>query len=386
MSPEGAQIRIVSVTSKREMNWFLEVPHVVFKDDPNWIPPLLMERREFLSPAKNPYFDHAEVQLFVALIDGQPVGRISAQIDRLRLERNGDATGQFGFLDAIDRPDLFQALLKTAETWLSQRGMKQAEGPYSLSINSESGLLVKGFERPPVIMMGHARPYYQHHIEACGYKKAKDLIAYDYDALVPFPKAIDAMVNRVRRSGKLKVRTLSKKNIKRDLALIMDIFNDAWSENWGFVPLTDKEVTALGKNLKLLVSEGYVYIVDWQGEPAAMAVTLPNINHWMRDLNGRLLPFGWLRFLWRMYARPPLSIRLPMMGVRKKYHAGLTGSVLAFACIDAVRTYHVAHGTSRAELSWVLEDNLAMRRIIETISGDPYKTYRIYQRALQDAA
>lgn len=375
-------LNVVEAAGKRDKQAFLRVPHLVFANDPNWVAPLDLERTEHLDPRKNPYFQHADVALFVAYEDDRPIGRISAQLDRLRLEHHPDANGQFGFLDAVDDPLVFAALLAKAEGWLRDRGMKKAHGPFNFSINDEMGLLVSGFETPPSMMMGHALPYFARHIEAQGYGKAKDVFAYDYNGLKPLPRPMQAMIDKVKAAGDLEIRPLSKKNLDRDLAIIIDIFNDAWSGNWGFVPMTREEITALGKNLKMLVAEDYISIATYKGEPAAMAVSLPNLNEWIRDLDGKLLPLGWAKLAWRLLARPPRSVRMPLMGVKRSYHGTAVGSALALAVIDAVRSYHVGRGTRHAELSWILEDNMPMRRMIEAIGGVTYKTYRIYEKSL----
>jgi len=375
----ASTLEIRGVRDQRGIEDFLRVPFPIYAGDPNWIAPLYLERREHLNPRKNPYFLHADVQLFVAYRDGRPIGRISAQIDRLRLERYGDATGQFGFIEAPDDREVFEPLLRTAEEWLAARAMRAMEGPFSFSINEETGLLIDGFDRPPSIMMNHARPYYRGHLEALGLTKAKDVIAYDYDGLRPLPRSLQAMVDKAKRGGDLTVRPLSKKHLERDLNMIIAIFNDAWSQNWGFVPMTREEIAALGKNLKFLVSEGYIAIADYRGEPSAMAVSLPDINGWISDLNGRLMPFGWAKFAYRLF-NPPQSVRMPLMGVLRKHHGSVIGAALAMAVIDAVRSYHLSRGTKRAELSWILEDNLAMRRMIEQLGAVPYKTYRVFRK------
>lgn len=375
-------LRVVEVRSAAERKAFLRVPHLVFANDPNWVAPLDIERREHLDPRKNPYFQHAEVELFVAYDGDKPVGRISAQLDRLRLERHRDHYGQFGFLDAVDDARVFAALMQAAEDWTRKKGLKATHGPFSFSINEEMGLLVSGFDTPPSVMMGHALPYYARRLEELGYVKAKDVFAYDYDGVAPMPPVMHAMVARIKARGDLSLRPLSKKNLDRDLAIIIDIFNDAWSENWGFVPMTHEEITTLGKNLKMLVAENYISIASYKGEPAAMAVTLPDLNEWIKDLNGRLLPFGWAKLAWRLMMKPPHSVRMPLMGVRRQYHGTKLGSALAIAVIDTLRSYHLAQGSKRAELSWILENNLAMRHIIEALGGTAYKTYRIYEKNL----
>jgi GNAT superfamily N-acetyltransferase len=375
-------LHVREVATAADRRAFLKIPFQVFADDPNWVAPLFIEREEHLSPKKNPYFLHADVALFIAERDGRPVGRISAQHDRLRLEHHRDATGLFGFLDALDDPEVFAALLGAAAQWLKARDLARMEGPFTFSINDETGLLVDGFATPPVMMMGHARPYYARHVEAAGLIKAKDVIAYDYDGLKPLPRAMQAMIGKAHANGDLSVRALSKKDLARDLAIIIGIFNDAWSENWGFVPMTEEEITALGKNLKMLVAERYIAIASYRGEPAAMAVSLPDINRWIKDLNGRLLPFGWAKLAFRLLAKPPEAVRVPLMGLRKKFHGTAIGSALVLAAIDSIREYHLARGTRRAELSWILEDNIPMRRMIESLGGVPYKTYRVYGKSI----
>jgi hypothetical protein len=376
----GLVVRAVS--SKRDTMDFLRVPFEVFKGDTNWVPPLFFERLEHLDKSKNPYFKHAEAQLFVAYKNGAPVGRISAQIDQLHLDRYKDQTGQFGFLDAVDDKAVFQALFMTAEDWLTARGMKRVRGPFSFSINDETGLLIEGFERPPNMMMGHARPYYAGHVEAAGYGKAKDVIAYDFNENSKYSALIERAYKRAASSGKITVRPLNKKKIADELNIIMSIFNDAWSDNWGFVPFTQDELTLLGKNLKMLVTEEYVAIAYYNGEPAAMAVTLPNINEWIHDLNGKLLPFGWAKLLPRVILSRHKSIRLPLMGVLKKYHDSALGSALALMVIETIRRYHTSNGIFRGELGWILEDNAGMRNIIESAGAKAYKTYRVYEKNL----
>jgi len=377
-----SDIQVIAVADKHGRSDFIEVPFGIYKDDPNWIPPLYIERQEHLDPKKNPYFKHADTQLFVAYRAGRPIGRISAQVDRLRLEYHKDSTGLFGFFDVPDDQAVTSALIGAAETWLSQKGMARIQGPFNFSINDEMGLLIDGFDRPPCIMMGHAKPYMGGHLEARGYNKAKDVIAYDYDGEVSLTRSMQAIVDKAKKSGDIRIRPFSKKNMARDIEIIMSIFNDAWSDNWGFVPFTPEEIAALGNNLKMLVKDEYIVIAEYRGKPAAMAVTLPDINAWLADLNGRLLPFGWAKLVWRLMAKPPEAVRMPLMGVLRKHHGTAIGSALALSVIDTLYRYHRGRGTKRAELSWILEDNRPMRRIIESLGAVPYKTYRIYEKDL----
>ena len=383
MTAAPSSIEIRPVESKAERNAFIRVPFGLQQGDPNWIAPLIIERQQHFDTNKNPYFEHARAKLWMAFKDGRPAGRISAQICDLYLERYGDQTGHFGFIEAADDADVFKALVETACGWLAGNGMKRVIGPFSFSINDECGLLVDGFDTPPCLMMNHAPPYYGERLEEQGFAKVKDMYAYDYGRELELPRALASMVERARKAGDLELRPVNMSKLDEDLAIIIDIFNDAWADNWGFVPMTHGEVKALGDNLKLLVTGDYAAIASYKGEPAAMAVTLPNVNDAIADLNGRLLPFGWAKLLWRLKMRPPTSVRMPLMGLRKAYQGRTIGAALAAAVIDATRGYHHGRGTLRGELSWVLEDNEAIRNMIGFVGAKQYKTYRIYERALE---
>ncbi len=372
-------LQVIKVEGKSALNDFIQLLWPLYQDDPMWVPPLLMDRRMQLSPS-NPYFDHAEFCSWIAFRNGNPVGRISAQIDQLYIERYQNATGFFGMLEAENNALTFQILLETAEAWLRKRGMQRISGPFNLSINQELGLLVDGFDTPPSVMMGHARSYYAQRIEEHGYRKEKDLLAYIIDSNFAPVDKIRALAARAK--NRVRTRSLQKSNFSKELQIIRDIFNDAWSENWGFIPWTDKEFEHLGKDLKLVVKEELVSIAEVDGEPAAFLVVLPNLNAVIRDLNGRLLPFGWLKMLWRLKVKYPDTARIPLMGVRRRYHDSMLGAALAFAVIGGIQEPAIRLGIKELELSWILEDNMGMRNIIESISGRVYKTYRIYCKKL----
>jgi hypothetical protein len=308
------------------------------------------------------------------------VGRISAQIDRLHLERYRDATGFFGMLEAENDGETFQALLKTAESWLHGQGMNRILGPFNLSINQECGLLVEGFDTPPFVMMGHARPYYGSRIEESGYHSEKDLLAYHIHSDFTMSRAMQAVTARAAK--RVHLRTLRRSNFHKDIEILLDIFHDAWSENWGFVPFTNEEFELLGQSLKFLVFDDMVQIAEVDGAPAAMMVALPNINEAIKDLNGRLLPWGWLRLLYRLKIIYPKSARVPLMGVRQRYQNSLLGGALSLMLIEAVRKPGLKRGIREVELSWILDDNVGMRSIIEGLGGVAYKRYRIYGKNL----
>ncbi len=377
---DGLVIKPVETPAEREA--FLRVPWSIYSDDPAWVPPLLQERRDFLNPAKNPIFKSADVQLWLALRNGRPVGRISAQVNAAHLARHDDASGQFGLLEAEDRAETFQALLTTAETWLRERGMRRVVGPFSLSINQESGLLVDGYDTPPVLMMGHARPYYAERLEAAGYAKAKDLISYLYTEKHSLPAVTTRMIEKVSSLPGFAIRSLNMRRYDEDLKAIVEIFNDAWAENWGFIPLSTEELKALARDLKPIVRPETVAIAEIHGRPVAMIISLPNVNEAIADLDGRLLPFGWAKLLWRLKVRTPRTARIPLMGVRREYQSRLTGAGMTLCLIDQLRRAHLKLGIEQVEISWILEDNLPALRVVTQFDGVPYKTYRVYARDL----
>ncbi|HYG88932.1 MAG TPA: dATP pyrophosphohydrolase [Azospirillum sp.] len=369
-------IEILPVADRSGLDRFIRVPFALHRDDPAWIPPLLMERRAALSPSENPYFRHADAAFWIARRDGRDVGRISAQIDRLAEA----GTGHFGLLAAEDDGAVVGALMDTAERWLRARGSARVLGPFNLSINEETGLLVDGFDTPPMLMMGHDRPYLGPLLERAGYVKAKDVLAYVSESL-DLPAAIKAVVGRALPPS-VRIRRLDMARYRHEIDALTGIFNDAWSGNWGFIPLTEAEIDHMARQMKPLIDERLVWFAEVDGEPAAFAVCLPNLNEAIRDLDGRLLPFGWAKLLWRLKVSGVRSARVPLMGVRRKHSGSLMGSLLAFRIMAAIHREAVALGIRRMEMSWVLEDNLPMRRIAEAVGGRPYKTYRIYGKTL----
>lgn len=372
-------LRIVKVETRSEIKKFIQMPWSLYRDDPMWIPPLLLEQRMLFSP-KNPYFDHATCCRWIALRDGHPVGRISAQIDRLHLDRHQDGTGFFGMLEAEDNRETFQAILETAENWVRSQGMKSIKGPFNLSINQECGLLVDGFETKPSMMMGHARPYYAMRLEQCGYGKEKDLLAYTIATDVEPTNVMKMLVRRTQK--RIETRTIRKKTFQEDLDIVFNIFNDAWSDNWGFIPLTRNEIVHMANDLKLLINEQFTRIAYVDGQPSAFVVALPNLNEAIEDLNGRLFPLGWLKLLWRLKVRYPRTGRVILMGVRKAYQGTVLGAALAYRVIGDTQQAVVDHGVKELELSWILEDNIGIQSIIQDCGGRQYKRYRIFGKHL----
>jgi hypothetical protein len=378
-----ASIEIVPVRSKADWHAFHHLPFSLYADDPNWVPPLLLERRFHFDAKHNPYFQHAIAEFFLARRGGAVVGRITAQVDRLHQERYGDGTGHFGFIEASDDQAVFDALLKAAEDWLRAQGMRRAIGPVSFSLWDQPGLLVDGFDTPPYVMMNHHRPYYAARITAAGYAKAEDLIAYSYSPDAPMER-LEKLLARAMRSGDVTLRNIrmDKAHFKGEVAMLLDIINDAWSDNWGYVPMTQAEIDDLAGVLKLLLKPGDVAIAEYKGEPAAFAAIFPNLNEAIRDMKGRLFPFNWMKLLWRMKIKRPKTARMPMMGVRKALQSSPVGAALALSVIKSAREFNFSLGVRGSELSWILERNARMRHMIEMVGGRPYKTYRLYEKPL----
>jgi hypothetical protein len=368
-------IDIVPVRSSAELQRFIRLPARLYARDPHFVPQLEMERRDALTP-KNPYFEHAEAQFFLAVRDGRDVGRISAQVDRLVKDPR---VGHFGLIAAEDDPAIFEALLAAAENWLRAQGRTHVQGPFNLSINQETGLLIDGFDTPPMVFMSHDPPYAAKRIESQGYRKAKDVIAYLYD-LRELPAAAKRMISRCLPQG-MRVRHLDFSRYDAEFEVIRDLFNDAWCENWGFVPFTPAEFKHLSKGLKPFLDPKLGAIVEVRGEPVGFGITLPNLNELIRDFGGKLLPFNWIKLIVRLKGQID-TCRVPLMGIKRSYAGGLASGLVPFLIISTMRDRAIERGFKQVELSWILEDNMPMRRIIEALGAVAYKTYRVYEKQL----
>jgi len=380
-STNGA-IDIRPVTDRAGLKTFIDLPNQLYQHQQGYVPPLHVERDETLNQAKNAYFEHAEGQYWLAFRKGEPVGRISAQVDRLHLERYGDDAGHFGLLDAADDQLVFDQLLATAEAWLAERGMKRVRGPFNLSINEECGLLVDGFDQPAMMLMPFAPAYVAERLGPHGYQPAKDLLAYtlDIDETIRIPG--ERMLDRISREARITVRPVEMKRYKDELAIILDIFNDAWANNWGFIPFTDAEMKQIAKGMRPLVRPALNYIAEVDGEPAAMIICLPNLYEIIEDLDGKLLPFGWAKLLWRLKTYRFTSCRVPLMGIRQSYQGSMIGSALLPLLLKSLHRGLLDEGIGRVEMSWILEDNQPMRRVLEGIGAEAYRTYRLFEKPL----
>lgn len=371
-------MQIVPVLDPRALDRFIRLPQILLRDDPSFVTPLLSERRDALTAKGNPFFGHADVALFLAQRDGRDVGRISAQRDHLLADTR---IGHFGMLMAIDDGDVVDALLAAAEGWLRSRGLSVVQGPFSLSINEETGLLVRGFDTPPMLMMPHDPPYLGAHLDRLGYAKARDLYAYISQTSTSLPPGASRMVARGLPSN-VTLRQLRMPQLAEDIAALVDIFNDGWSNHWGFVPITREEIAHIAKAMRPLLHERLVWFADVDGVPAAFGLCLPNLNEAIRDLSGSLLPFGWAKLLWRLKVTGVKTARVPLMGMRKQFSNTLLGQLLPLHVCESLRREAAAMGIRSLEMSWVLEDNKPMRHLAEAIGASAYKTYRVYEKAL----
>lgn len=382
-----SDLSITPVTTKSERKAFVDLPFRLYADDPHWVPPLKGEALGLITPEKNGWFSHAKAQLFLARRDGRVVGRISAHIDTLALEMPaaqgfGPGVGQWGLMDAEDE-DIFRALLARAEAWLREQGMVRALGPISMSIWEEPGLLIQGFDQAPTVMMGHHKPVYREWIERAGYQPAKQLVTYELDITQEFPPIVKRIIRSGENNKSIVVREVNKKRFDEEAAIILEILNDAWSDNWGFVPLTPPEIKDVGVKLKPIVFNDLIRIAEVDGRPVAFMITLPDLNEAIRPLNGSLLPFGWAKLL--LWLRKPRvrTMRVPLMGVRKELQSSRLASQLAFMMIEAIRKASVAnYGASRGEIGWILDDNQGMNSIATAIESQVNKVYQVYERTL----
>lgn len=374
-------VEIVPVADRAGLERFIRLPDALHRGDPAWRAPLLAERREALSPRRNPYFRHAEAAFWLARRDGRDVGRVSAQQDRLAPpDEAGHRVGHFGLLAAEDDPAVFAALMGTAEGWVHARGLRRIQGPFSLSINEEAGLLVDGFDTPPMLMMPHDPAYAGPGLEALGYRGVQDLLAYLCDLSSGVPPAMAARVARGLPPG-VTLRPLRPRRLGAEVETMVAIFNQAWAGNWGFVPFTPEEAAHLARQLRPLLHPRLVWFAEADGVPVAFAACLPDLNQAAAGLGGKLLPFGWARLLWRLRVAGVHRARVPLMGVRRDV-PGLAGPLVLLHLMTVLEREARAAGFDTVELSWVLESNAPMRRLARILGGRPYKRYRIYGKDL----
>ena len=377
----ATEISITPVSSKADMAAFVDLVYTANAGDPAFVPQLRAEELEKYTPGGNPFHEHARCQYFLARDHaGTVVGRISAHIDELALavpatQGMGPGTGMWGALEAVDE-GVAQALITRAEEWLREQGMTRVLAPMNLSVWEEPGQLVKGHDHPPTVMMGHQNPKFQPWIEAAGYAPVKSLYTYELDILKEFPPLIQRIVSAGEKNGRIRIREASLKHFDREVEIICHILNDAWSDNWGFVPPTDAEIRQLAVDLKPIAEADLVLFAEMNGEPVGCAVSIPDLNQVLARMNGRLLPTG----IWHFLRRRSIVTRgrMLMLGVLPRVRRiGLYPLLIAEA-----RTRGVQAGLTSAEVGWTLEDNEAINAGIEAAGGRRYKTYRLYEKRI----
>lgn len=368
-------IQIKPVKSKKELKQFIKLPWKIYKNDSNWVPPLISQMKDKFNREKYPYYEFSEVQPFLAFKDGEPAGRIVAHINSRHNETHNENIGFFGFYECIPNQDVSTALFETACNWVRERGKDAIRGPMNFSTNEECGLLVKGFSEPPLVMMTYNPEYYQHHIENFGFTKTKDLNAFyaDYNKI---PDRFVRVMEKIRKRGKFVIHKINPKNFKEEVARIFDVYNKAWQHNWGYVPMTKAEFDHLAKDLKPIVDFDLIYLVVKDGKDIAFSLALPDIYQALIKIRGKLLPFGWLKLL--LASKKIDQVRVITLGIIDAYkNLGIDAALYYETIKNALKK-----GRARGEMSWILEDNARMVNAAIKMGGKLYKNYRIYDKIL----
>lgn len=379
------ETQISLVTNKRELKEFIVFPWKVYKGDPNWVPPLISERKQFLDPEKNPFFEHAEAAFFLARQNGEVVGTIGAFSNHLYNEIHNDKSGFFGFFEVLDDPDTAVALLRTAEDWAKEAGHDQILGPMQYSTNDELGLLVDGFDDPPRILMTYNPPRYKGYIEGAGYEKAMDLWAYKVgvrELLDGMPEKVSRVGDKILKRWNLSVRKIDLKQLDREVGLALEIYNAAWEPNWGAVRMTENEINLLAEQIKQIIDPELALLVERDGKPVALGLALPDLNEPLRKAYprpGTPEPITLLKIMWHWKVRGNIKwVRAWALGILPEYQGQGLESILFLKLAEAAQR----GGYEFSEASWILEDNDKVNRSIQMLGAKVYKTYRIYQKAL----
>ena len=375
-----SDIEIREVAGKADMKAFIRLPGQILKDDPHWVEPLHFERAEFFSK-KNPWFTHGRAAYFLAWQGGKPVGRISAQIDDLSPKVDDGVCGLFGGLAALNDETIVHALLDRAEAWLRAEGAGHMRGPYTLNINHESGLLIDGFDSPPFLLMPHDAPWLGAMIESWGLAQGRDLFAYRLDCRNGLPERPKRLFKQAPEG--LHIRPVNLKKWTEEVEHIARIFNEAWAENWGFVPFTQAEIDAMAKEMRPLIDPGLVRFAELDGKTVGFIALLPNINEAIADFKGRLFPFNVIKLLWRLKFGNIKTARVPLMGMSPDLDDGIASKILPLMLIYSPEERVMERGIEELEFSWILEDNKSVRSMIEMIGGKLAKIYRLYEKSLR---
>jgi hypothetical protein len=374
-------VTVELVDNRRRRGQWLRLPYAVHADDPAWIPPLLFQERLRTFSRANAFFAFGRAARFLAYRGDRVVGRISAQMNDRYREHYGRAVGHFGFFVCQEDEEAASALVDAAAKWLRTQGAIEMAGPFSFSVNEECGLLVEGFDTPAAFLMNHARPYFGRLLESAGLVKEVDTFAYRMS-----PKQIPAPIHRLadhaRKLQGMSIRKLNRARFGEDIETIIDIFNDAWRDNWGFVPFADAEVKAMTRELQPFLPGGYGRIVSIGDAPVAMLLALPDLNDLERDFGGRLLPFNWAKLAYRLWKDKARSARIVLLGTRKAYQSSPAAVGILALMVSELLEESKAHNLDWVEFSWVLEGNKAMNALGRLGAGEPLKRYRIYRKPL----
>ena len=382
MNGAVSKIEVKPARTQAERRAWMEVAYKLNQSDPAFVPPLKQMMLERIDPKHNAFFQHGEAELLIAVRDGEPVGRLSVQVNRLHLEKYQDRTGHFGFFECVDDIDVAQALLGAGEDWLRKRGLARVMGPFEFSINEECGLLVDGFDDPPAILMTHAARHLHRLLDGAGYQKSKDLLAFRIDMQAPFSATADRFLSIGGSNSKVKFRQLDPRRYEAEIETMISVYNDAWSDNWGSIPITDTQTALMAKSMKPLFVPQLGLFASVGDETVGTIAALPNLNEAIKDFSGRLLPFNWARLLWRLKVRGVESARVIILGIRKSHRRTILAPVIASGLIGRLIAGGRKLNLKWGELSWVLEDNDAMTHIGELLTGKAAKTYRIYAKDL----
>lgn len=367
-------MEILQIRREKDLADFIELPYSLYADDPLYAPPLKREMKEQFS-RKNPFFDHAEVKFFVAKRKGRTVGRIASIINQRHIEFHKEQAGFFGFFESVNDVELARGLLEAAAEELRKGGMKTIRGPMNFSTNEECGFLIEGFDEPPMLMTPHNPPYYNDFMEEYGLVKAKDLYGFIHPVRKELPEKVLRVAAIAEKRG-VRVRPVDKKRFDDEMLVFKEVYNSAWEKNWGFIPLTDDELLYLGRRLKQIAEPELTLIAEDDGKPVGFIGLVPDYNYVLRRMKGKLNPLTILKALY--FSRKITGLRLLLLGIKPEYRNKGVDALLYREGFDGVKK----GGYKRIEFSWVLEDNIAIQRIIEMVGGSPYKKYRIYEKPL----
>lgn len=369
-------IKIVPVNSKKYVLKFIKLPFKLYKNDPNWVAPLISEQKKFLDPKHNPYFEHSEAQLFLAYKGKEVVGRISAQTNRMHNKTHNDKVGFFGFFESINDKEVAHALFDAAKAWLLTKELDVMRGPASFSVNDECGLLVDAFDSSPMLLMTYNPANYMDLITGYGFRKAMDLLAYYVPVKEP-PERLARLARKIESRGNFTIRALesnNKKKLRKDIETIYRIYEEAWELNWGYVPCSAKEFDQLVDRLLPIVKPEFIFIAEVDGKAVGLSVTLPDYNYVLKKMKGRMFPFGWLKFL--LNVNKIDGLRVTIMGVLDEYKG--RGIDVVFYCKSFETAAKHKNNYTKAEFSWILESNTMMNKIAKSLTAEVYKTYRLY--------